>query len=303
MYIFRRFSEILLLFSLLLFGAFLFKNRGAVDIKAPVITIDEKLVEISVRDSEDKLLEGVTAKDSKDGDVTDTLFVESISNFYSNGKRLVTFVAFDSDNHLSRASRELCYTDYTSPEFIISEPFQFFTGSINLKISATDCLDGDITSAIKMNAAEPITTSQPGEYEAVFQVSNSAGDVSTLPVVIEIMDPNRQYIPRITLKEYVAYLNKGEAFDPGRYMQTVILGNREYEVIDDPAAGQSEETGEDNRISNTELTIDKSLIIVSGAENVNINEPGTYRVKYSVTLKLSNNERVTGHTYQYVVVR
>jgi len=308
MYIFRRFSQLLLLASLLLFGVYLFKNRASVDTKPPVISVGDNLIEISVADGEQKLLEGVTVTDTKDGDISDSLFVESISNFYSGGKRLVTYVAFDSDNHLSRATREIQYTDYSSPEFVLTEPFQYYPGSVNLKISAKDCLDGDITSAIKLISDDPITTDQIGEYEVSFQVANSAGDVSTIPVMIEILDPNKQYIPHIALDRYIVYIDQGEKFKAGNYLQSVILGNREYEIVDSSKKEDSEdsedsEDDEDNLVNNKEMTIDKSLIKIEGSKNVHTDEAGTYRVKYSVSLKLSNNETVTGHTYLYVVVR
>ncbi len=305
MLIFRRFSQLLFAISLVLLGAYLFKNRASVDTRPPAITMEDSLIEISVEDGEDRLLEGVRATDSKDGDVTDALSVENISNFYAGRKRLVTYVAFDSDNHLSRATREIQYTDYTPPRFVITEPFQYYPGAVNLKISATDCMDGDITSAVKLIVDNPITTDQIGEYEVSFQVSNSAGDVTTLPVLIEILDPNQQYIPRITLNSYVVYLNKGDKFKSGKYLQSVILGNREYKIVEqlerELEEGYYEE--EDSQIDSQRMQIERSLIKVEGGKNVNTEEEGTYRVKYSVSLVLTNNETVTGHTYLYVVVR
>ena len=53
----------------------------AEDKKAPVITIEDKDREITYRDGDDyaELLDGVTAKDNRDGDVTDQIFVDSIT--------------------------------------------------------------------------------------------------------------------------------------------------------------------------------------------------------------------------------
>ena len=122
----------------------------------------------------------------------------------------MTYVAFDSDNHVARATRELRYTDYESPRFELTEPLQYLPGSVNLKVSARDCLDGDITSAIKLVAQDAIVTDQPGEYRATFQVANSAGDVSSLPVTIEIVESEMQGAPEILLTTYLDYIPVGQ---------------------------------------------------------------------------------------------
>ncbi|MFQ7768823.1 MAG: hypothetical protein ACLRIL_11475 [Fusicatenibacter saccharivorans] len=54
-----------------------------------------------------ELLSGVTAYDAKDGDVTDSLAVEHISNFIEKGRRKISIVAFDSDNNVTHAEREM----------------------------------------------------------------------------------------------------------------------------------------------------------------------------------------------------
>lgn len=75
-----------------------FRESGLADSRAPVIAMDSETIEVSCDATDEELLAGVTASDKKDGDVSDTLMVESLSDFTDTGKRTMTVVAFDSDN-------------------------------------------------------------------------------------------------------------------------------------------------------------------------------------------------------------
>lgn len=79
--------------------------------------MDNSEISVSIHADEAELLAGVTAYDAKDGDVTDSLAVEHISNFIEKGRRKISIVAFDSDNNVTHAEREMVYNDYTSPVF------------------------------------------------------------------------------------------------------------------------------------------------------------------------------------------
>ena len=295
MYIVRSFSRLLFVVTLGVFVAFLLFHRAEVDGRGPVIHIEEPLIEVSVKDGDERFLEGVTASDSSDGDVTESVAVENISNFYSNGKRLITYVAFDSDNHVGRATRELRYTDYESPRFNLEKPLLYYPGSVNLMISAQDCLDGDISSAIKLVVSDTITPDQPGEYKATFQVANSAGDVTSLPVTIEIMKNENEIVPVLNLDTYLEYIHQGDSFDPLDHLETIKISNNEYPVVE----GQGNFGEEIDR--DTERVIGTDMVAVTG--NVDTDKPGTYKVKYSITIDEGNNEFISGHTVMYVVVR
>ena len=295
MFIVRSLSRLLFVVTLGAFVAFLFLHRSEVDSRGPVINIEEPLIEVSVEDGDERFLEGVTAMDSSDGDVTESVAVENVSNFYSNGKRLITYVAFDSDNHVGRNTRELRYKDYEPPRFVLEKPLQFLPGSVNLMISAKDCLDGDISSAIKLVSNDSITPDQPGEYKATFQVANSAGDVSSLPVTIEIMKNENEVVPVLNLDTYLEYIHKGDDFDSYDHLETIQISNREYRVVE----GQGN-FGEEIS-SDTERVIGTDMIKVTG--DVDTDKPGTYEVRYSITVDKGNNEFISGHTVMYVVVR
>lgn len=296
MYLLRRLSRLLLIITLAALALFLFRNRSGVDSRGPVIHTEGTLLEVSVEDPEEALLLGITARDSSDGDVTDSVEVENISTFYGDRKRLVTYVAFDSDNHVARATRELRYRDYESPRFELTEPLQYLPGSVNLKVSARDCLDGDITSAIKLVAEDAIITDQPGEYRASFQVANSAGDVSTLPVTIEIVESPGPGAPVITLTTYLDYVAAGSPFDPYSYLDSVTVGNHRYAVVRGEGNYNREDTGRDE-----EIVVGTDSISVEGEVDTSV--PGTYRVTYGTSADRGHGDVVNVHTTLYVVVR
>lgn len=296
MYIIRRLSRLLLVLTLVAFAVFSIYHRAGVDSRGPQISVGEPLIEVSVNDGEEALLQGVTAKDSADGDVTASLSVENISTFYSDRKRLVTYVAFDSDNHVARVTREMRYTDYEPPKFVLSEPLIYLPGAVNLKIEAEDCLDGNITSAIKLAQSDLVTTDQPGMYNVIFQVANSAGDVSSLSAEVEILEGTVSGAPVFTLNRYIDYIPTGGSFDVFSYIDTVKINGREYSVVAGQGNFNSEDIGEDE-----EIVVGSDMITVSGG--VDTNTPGTYKVTYSMTLDRGHSELVSGHTTLYVVVR
>ena len=48
----------------------------------PVIEMDSESITVSVEGGDEAILEGVTATDKKDGDITENLFIESRTNFF-----------------------------------------------------------------------------------------------------------------------------------------------------------------------------------------------------------------------------
>lgn len=76
------------------------------DRTAPTISFaddDNKLVYTESM-KEDELLEGVSAADDVDGDVTDSVLIEKISET-ADGNVIVTYVALDSSNNVAKRSR------------------------------------------------------------------------------------------------------------------------------------------------------------------------------------------------------
>ena len=82
-------------------GAFLYLNQ---DRTAPVITVPENGFVYEQDMTEKELLDGVTAYDAEDGDVTAAVFVEKISET-ADGRVIITYAAADSADNVSESSR------------------------------------------------------------------------------------------------------------------------------------------------------------------------------------------------------
>lgn len=53
--------------------------------REPVISMEESSICLNVSDGETEILSGVTAQDAEDGDVTESLTIESVSSFFRTG--------------------------------------------------------------------------------------------------------------------------------------------------------------------------------------------------------------------------
>ena len=250
---------ILFLASTLAFGGCLVRQQTGKDGKGPEITMDNSEISASIHAEESELLAGVTAYDKKDGDVTSSLAVEHISNFVEKGRRKISIVAFDSDNHVTHAERELVR-------------FSLNADDLTEGLSAEDCLDGTITDRIRISYEDEIS-STPGLYHVTYSVANRAGDVTSLPVTVELYDPAEENgKPQITLSDYLIHLDLQQPFDPQAYLESVsvdqmlyeeeLLGENQFSIdnpVDTGSAGVYEvtytATAEDGQTSSVRLIV------------------------------------------------
>ena len=290
-------SIILFMASIVLFGAYWYQERIVKDQTGPVFNIDKNILVVSVKDDENALLNGITATDAKDGDVSESIIVEGISPFTGTDHRIINYVAFDSDNHVTHAKRELVYSDYTASKFILSKPLSFPMNTTNLLdgIKVDDCIDGDITRNIRMLSEDEIDTAHVGEYSARLKVTNSAGGVSYLPVTIEIYDASTKYrMPQIKLNDYLIYLNRGADFDEESYLSKITVSGTEYDLVESGGTYGAGWVSADN----TEKTLDYDRVDIES--DVDTDVTGFYEVKY--TFEDTVNGTGTGMTRLYVVV-
>ena len=109
------------------------------DRKGPEIFFDEeKQIEYAEGMDEALLLEGVTAVDEKDGDVSDSLLVEKVAG--TNGKEvIVTYVARDGANNVGKASRAFTVVgSYGGRDILPVEEETFETGDMPGTEGATE---------------------------------------------------------------------------------------------------------------------------------------------------------------------
>ena len=294
-------SIIVFLVSVILFVGYTLKEKTANDPAGPVIEMESDNIAVSVSDGREALLQGVKATDARDGDVTDSVLVESVSPFNEEGNRIVRYVAFDSDGHVANALRTMSYTDYTDPVIEITRPLSFSTEAVNLLegVKAQDCIDGDISGLVQVLFDGETDPKLAGTYPARLKVRNSAGGTAEIPVTYEIYNAAEyDRLPRLNLDTYLLYLKKGEEFNAADHLKSAVIGGKEYSFVGENgsygAAGMAE-----NAAKNTDqFTIDQSLVAVTG--EVDANTTGCYEVNYSLSDGVFGTG--TGTSRLYVVI-
>ena len=260
---------VMMLVAFVVFSVF---DRVTTDTTIPVITIDTDVIELSVKDKQERLFEGVTAYDKKDGDISGKVQIESISKFIEPGVCTVTYAVSDSDKHVVKQTRTLKYTDYTSPEFYMKRALVYGVDEaldIRAAVGARDCIDGDISERVAILTTDYIRNTA-GVFTVSLQVSNSKGDTIYLDVTVHV-EGNETMAPEIQLKKSLIYVKKGETPVFEDYLGDVTV----------------------NGVLMKEEDIE--LLI---STNYDADEEGTYNVHYYISTK----DGYEGHSILTVVV-
>ena len=293
----KRLSAALFIISLILLVFHVFKVRILDDRTGPVFHMDNRTVEVSVKDEQEALIKGLTATDAKDGDVSDSIIVESVGPFTGSGSRIVTYAAFDSDNHVTHTKREMIYTDYVPSRFHLSRPLSFAMNTVNILngVSVEDSIDGDLTRNVRMVSDGEIDTAHVGEYSARLKVTNSAGAIFYLPVTVEIYDASVFHrLPLLNLKEYAVYVEKGDEFNEREYLTSIVINGTSYSMTEEEGTyGSPAEAQEE-----AQRTISYDRVYIESEVNTDV--IGSYEVLYSFEDTISKTG--IGKVRLYVVV-
>lgn len=291
------------------FCIFLYREFADKDHIAPVIECQEDVIWGSIKDEKESFLQGIRAEDNVDGDITENVFIEKIEKKEQAEENVfdITYVVFDSSNNVGKKTRTLIYHDYHPPRFHFSAPLRAATTEqIDLLSAVTveDCIDGDISSFVKVLGDDILGEEiEAGIYNCVLEVTNSLGDTASLPVNVEFYEDTyaeRMFRPVIYLKEYIVYLDKGEAFEPYDYIDYVE--DRGVKQIDDGPMVSYEEDGEEKMVTEAAAQekpgdwINISQIICNS--NVDTDTPGNYTVVFSYE---SEDTKYSGSTEMIVV--
>lgn len=261
---------VLFVISVAFFGYVKYTQQTKVDGSLPTISGPDEPLRIKCDYEDADLLQGLSAYDEKDGDITDEIMVDSLVPSLEKGRCNANFVVFDSSNHPATFSREVVFTDYRSPKIYISKPL-VFTKNANEDvfgyIGATDAIDGDITSLLRMNTNTNML--ETGDYVINVEIANSLGDFSELELPVHIVD---QIDVRIDIKltENIVYVDSRDGFNPADYIESV--------------------TNADGTVYETD--------IVNIESSVNTSKPGVYEVIYTA----EDSDTIKGFTALLVVV-
>lgn len=192
------------------------------DNSPPAFQCDMELIEVSVTDPEEALLQGLHAYDNVDGDISDRIQVKEISTLINDKDVTVSYIVFDDASNYAVYSRTARYTDYAPPRFHLSKPMIFKVGeAISFRDSVTvkDLREGDISGRVKLEEST-VLNSTPGTYSVRLSATNRMGDTIYLPLTVQVIDSSISR-PTIRLRDYLIYLKAGDRLNPRRYIQSV----------------------------------------------------------------------------------
>lgn len=259
--------------ALVMFGVSeLVELRGR-DATPPEIGSDREVLEIPCEYTQEQLMEGMSAWDETDGDLTSDIVVGSFSRFLEPGVSSLTYVVFDSSDQSASLTRKVKFTDYHPPRFTLTAPLVFtqeegsYTDVLE-RIGAVDLLDGDLKEEITQTDSD-VNYRRAGSYTVSLEVSNSLGDTANVDLPVHIVNEENRSID-IQLTEGIVYLDAGEKLKLSEYI--------------------SEVTAKDG------LKLDASM--VSAESGVDTDTAGCYEVHYQA----SDEDGNTGETWLTVIV-
>lgn len=228
----------------------------------PEILFAGEELQLSVKDGEEALMEGVSALDDRDGDVTHLVLVEGVSDIREDRRADVTYAAFDSAGNVAKTKRTVRYVDYEGPTFYLDGPL-VFRSSISFDvfshIHASDPLDGSLDDRIKADlVAGEGSIDDVGLHWVEFRVTNSMGDTARITLPVEVYQSGL-YNATVSLTEGMVRLKQGSGFDPMAYLKTIKCGSDEVS-----------------------LQMNDGSFSVEMESDVNTRVPGTYSVAYTV---------------------
>lgn len=268
-----------------IFSVYLLVSSGREDTQPPTISFAEGVPEFSVHDPKQNYLQGVTASDDVDADVTSSLVVESVKLVDKKGTLQVGYAAFDKAGNVTKAERQVKLTDYRSPRFDLNRSLTFSSSTgfnIMSIVSAEDVLDGDVTHRVRVTSLDPVDVYTPGISSVELSVRNSLGETAKLVIPVEVYAAGT-YMAALTLTDYMVYLPLGGQLDTESYLDTFSRTDMTMSLRDGIPEGYSLEV----------------------KSNVQADVPGVYTVDYWVTQTVgaeSDAKMFTGYSKLIVVV-
>ena len=172
--------------------------RTESDHKGPeIVCSDQAAKEYDPSMSDADLTQGITASDDVDGDVTDTLTVESVYEV-DDSHVVVTYVAKDKSNNITKLAEQeqeakADAMPSTSPKIYLTDYYVTTSvgSSVNLLSYVKDIQDDtDETSELwkRIQITGQVNTAVAGTYTCTYYVVDTAGNMSNsaeLTVVVE----------------------------------------------------------------------------------------------------------------------
>jgi hypothetical protein len=151
------------------------------DSTAPIITLNgEAIATVNLNSTYTDA--GATATDEVDGDLTSSIVTTGVVNTSIEGNYIITYTVSDTSGNTATATRQVVVEgDTTAPVITIlgeaDVSINQYTPYIDAGATATDNVDGDLTSSIVTTGV--VNTSIEGNYIITYTVSDTSGNTAT----------------------------------------------------------------------------------------------------------------------------
>lgn len=197
------------------------------DSKGPRITVEQRSITYVNGDDKTALLDGVSAYDANDGDVTLSLIVKDITVLNSGDTAKITYAARDKHNNISEAYRIVTYVDsseyYSEPddeamfqEIAEGEAAETEASVENTEAENSEELSEPVDEATEEPAEEATEepeaeeNKKPAEEKPQEKPNANANDAKKAD----------DKAPKITLKQKSVNINVGQTFNPSDYIKS-----------------------------------------------------------------------------------
>jgi hypothetical protein len=204
----------------------------------------------------------IIANDDYDGAIaTSEVIIGGNLNVNVAGTYTVTFIVADSSGNFSEEiSREVIVLDAQAPTITVfgNEPTVINEGDTLAEFGyeAFDNIDGNITANVSVSGFNEIDTNQVGEYQVIYSVTDSAGNVGVTIRTVIIRDVTKPTL-EVNGKE-TTIIREGSTFVP--FIPTA------FDDVDG----------------------DISANVIVGGDTVNTTVPGTYILTFNVSDSANN---------------
>ena len=190
------------------------------DSKGPKITVEQRSITYVNGDDKTSLLDGISAYDAVDGDVTMSLIVKDITVLNSGDTAKVTYAARDNNNNISEAYRIVTYVDsdenYSEPD----DEAMFQEAVEEEVIQEEETSENTEAEPVDNPADEALQeTDEPTEEVKEEPQEEEKPEESERPQPKATDKKPEDKTPKITLKQKTVNINVGQTFNPSDYIK------------------------------------------------------------------------------------
>lgn len=188
------------------------------DRQAPVIYIENDMVYQDGMQAE--LLEGVTAKDEQDGDVTASLVVETITPDAKNKTAVILYAARDKSNNIAKKSyvAEYLPSEKTNSEEAETEAEEVKDEKQEAETSKTNRTEVGLGAGLGTRTEGTGKDSAKKEIEEAIKEDAETEETTELESETEELEPG---CPVLKLTELSTTIKVGETFNPIIYVASI----------------------------------------------------------------------------------